>query len=330
MDDDEPCKKRKADAAAPVKVEEGNTGMTMQFMERMMQQNTEMEALRVEKEKWKALAGADTDQIEAERSRRSQKDWHDAQMERINADLKMANERADTATKSAKSLHVQLIARDAVIAEKDALLIKASDAHKNMRDEVVRIQKECAELIERKDVGVKILNAKLEIARDAVQQKRVNGASILKISNELHLMFKGLNDVLNKNNYVQKKRGEDGSAAQTPVEVISVAKATLLNELSTEEVKIREDFSGVWSELVNSCISKAQNIDRRCFERGIAAICFLFHKKADPTYVIPAGGFGATAEQVTQRFLEMIGSEQSTWAHMQKTIEEALQKINPP
>jgi hypothetical protein len=216
-----------------------------------------------------------------------------------------------------------------VIAEQDKLLTAAAKAHKNMKSEVAEKQAAFEEAMERKEQCNQNMKVKLALAEDAAEQKRVTGASVSKIANELHRIFTGLNDVLNKNSFI-RTRQEDGPAAQTPLEIISVAKATLLNELSMTEPKLREDISGAWSELVNSCVSKAHNIDRRCVERGVAAVCFLFHKKADPTYTIPVGGFGTTPEHVAQRFLEMIGSEQSTWAHIQHTIEDALQHINPP
>ena len=331
MEEEQPptCnKKRKTDAKAE------EIPMVQILLDRLLQMGSDMQSLRAEKDKWMQLAGGEG--VEAERTRTEVQNVSELNMKRAQCELKMANDELEKAAKTIGSLDLRMTAMDAMIKDKNELLASTASAYSKIHDDVYARISERDDAIKSRDQWIKTLQEQLKTAQDAVQEKqRADGASVVKIRNELLRMFTGLNDVLNENGPKQTTPmgadGDDGGLAKTPMEIISVAKATLLEELRVADPKIKETLSGAWSGLVNSCTAKAHNIDRRCVERGVTAVCSLFRKKADPKYIPPAtvGFFGTTPEQVSQRFLEMIGCDQSTWAHVTASIEKALEHVKP-
>ena len=273
-----------------------------------------------------------------ENSLKITKELHAVIVEKLNTEIRDANDRASLAMQAASGLQAQAAAKDKMIADQDAMLIKAANAHIKMMHDFEDFRSNCKIAMEGKDECINKLKALLKTSQDDVEnKKRVDGASVVKIVEHIRVMFAGLNDVLNNNNCgveivkIKKPTQQEGGGEMkyTPEQSINMAKAKLFTELLISDAKLREDFSGEWTSLVNSCVAKARNIDFRRVECGIVAICSLFIKKMDPTYVAnPAcASFGATVDQVSERFTEMIGSEQSSGRFMRSIIEETLTRM---
>ena len=312
-----------------------------QLMDLVVQQTREIEALRADRDQWKHGAAGDAVEraTRAESALKMAKELHAMVVEKEKNDAIDANERAALAMKTVTGLKAQMAAKDKTIADQDAMLVKAASVHVKTMHEFEEFRLNCNSSMEGKDQCIGSLKARLQALQDEVSAKRrVDGASAMKVIGQFRKMVVGLNDILNNNavETMKKKKpassrnGED-SIQYTPLESITMAKAELFNELLAEEsdAKLREDFTGEWMSLVNSCVHKAHNIDFRRVECGIVAICSLFIRKVDPTYAISpvCASFGTTAEQVSERFTEMLGSEQSSGRFFRSIIEETLTRI---
>jgi hypothetical protein len=340
MEEEEECTGKKRKTQPTTFTPSTTTSEIRHLMELLMQQTKEIEALRADRDQWKhcAAGGGSVESVtRAENALKMAKELHAMMMERANNDAIDANERAALAMKSVAGLKAQMAAKDKTIADQDAMLVKTASVHVKMMHEFEDFRANCKSSMEGKDQCIGSLKARLKTLQNEVDAKRrLDGASAMKVIDHFRKMVVGLNDILN-NSAVEtttkkKQAGRNGDGDQyTPEQSITMAKAELFNQLLAEDsdAKLREDFTGEWMSLVNSCVYKAHNIDFRRVECGIVAVCSLFIRKVDPTYAISpvCASFGTTAEQVSERFTEMLGSEQSSGRFIRNIIEETLTRI---